>query len=229
MECDCGGTGWLPTAIATAAAVAALLSVWFSRQAVERSHRPYVWPEWRLEPDDPESVATDAEAADDESEEEARAAYERLKEERYRVLVRLHNDGPGVALDAQWSVERAYRPRRLRVWELRSLQPLRTRRQLRAMHANLTKMMREGGTRALRESEVRPLGDGWDKSMPDRYLRDDQWSIIVRYSDTAGRRWEFREPAFSRLEIASRPRRVYRRLRRDDDGEQKRWRYDWDW
>ena len=84
--------------------------------------------------------------------------------------------------------------------------------------------------RALRQGEVAPRGDDkWDESVADYYLRDDQWSIIVRYSDTAGRRWEFNERAFSKREIARRPRRVYRRLRRIEEDDRRRWRYGWDW
>ena len=74
MHCHCGGTGWLPTAVATAAAIAALLSVWFSRQSVERSHRPYVWPEWMFARVEDESYDDDeALDADDDEEAEARA------------------------------------------------------------------------------------------------------------------------------------------------------------
>lgn len=64
---------------ASAAAIFAAVSAGVSRVAVERGNLAFVWPEfWIVEPDTLHKTA--------------------------RLLVRLHSDGPGIALDVRWSV-----------------------------------------------------------------------------------------------------------------------------
>jgi hypothetical protein len=221
------GAGWLPTSIAAFAAVAAAVSAWFSRQALERSHRPYVWPEWKLLPPGGEAVEEREGESDD-------AYFERFKATKFRVGVRLHNDGPGIALDPMWTIQRNWVPT---PHAERPVPPIslpvvvdlyRRRRFLRRTDRDFTASAREAaGVRALPAGEQTPT-DGWQTSFPYRYAADDYiWSILVRYSDSAGRRWEFEERRFTKHEVASRPRRVRRRLRRGDTDHRWRWRYEW--
>lgn len=219
--------GWLPVFVAIGAALAAATSAWFSRKSFDRNHWPYVWPEWRLARVEEEDY-DEEDLADEDVDDEA---YERLKQKRFKIQLRLRNDGPGLALDVMWSIERPYQPWRLRIWKLRSLEPLKRRRTLQAINKSFTAMTRDAGGRALRSGSVLEDRQGRPfESYAGHYMKDDGWSIVVRYSDVAGRRWEYRERAFSDRELSRPPRRVRRRLRREKLADDRyRWRFGWDW
>jgi hypothetical protein len=161
-------------AVATAAgAGAAWLAATASREAVARTHRPFVWPEWVYEPSDDSS-------------------------EPWEWRVRLHNDGPGVALDVRWSVRVMFAPPHLSVYP---------EEEVRAKAEEETRRRASDPIRGLRPGESWPHS-GWltGTSPPG----DIEW-IAVRFTDSAGVRWEYNEPLSEGL--ADPPRRL-RKVRR---------------
>ncbi len=110
------------------------------------------------------------------------------------VWVRLRSDGPGIALDVRWSIFVVPEPG-CSAWQ-------RAEEEAAASAKRAVRALRPGqGFPAERD---RPQ----TAAMPAR-LRDEPWSVVVRWSDSAGRRWEFVESTGG-LELAHRPRRVRR-------------------
>ena len=218
-------SGWLPTAVAVGAAVAAGGSAWYARTALEREHWPFVWPEYCLLP------------IDDKGNELGDGAAFDPREGEYKLAVRLHNDGPGLALDVAWTIARRSTSRRRKVQpDNRALNPLRRRKVQRLIHSAVQHVgiaRKVPGGRALRSGEANPEADGvWlREELGDQYMKDVPPShfIVVRYSDVAGRRWEYPERLSSARELAPPPRRVRRHLRRKLEGDRSHWRYGWDW
>jgi hypothetical protein len=139
-------------AVATAAgAGAAWLAASASRQAVARTHRPFVWPEWGAE-------------------------WSR-EDGRYEWRVRLHNDGPGVALDVRWSVWVEHPPE-----DGDGRHSAEAEEQVRRLASEPIRGMRPGQT-------VPP--DGWLTGTSE--VGAIEW-VVVRFTDSAGVRWEYNEP-----------------------------------
>jgi hypothetical protein len=149
------------SAVATsAAAIFAAGSARVSRTAVERGNLAFVWPEFSTHAQD------------------VNHASRWLK-------VRLHSDGPGIALDVRWSVFFVPEPGRV-AWrrELRSRRPPPP----------------ESSPAQALPADEQTIGDE---------LEDEPWWIVVRWSDSAGRRWEFNEATAGR-ELARKPRKIRR-------------------
>jgi hypothetical protein len=150
---------------ASVAAIFAAVSAGVSRAAVERSNLAFVWPEYWIEKADAHHV-TDL------------------------LLVRLHSDGPGIALDARWSLcgvpERGRRTTWGRAWL----------REEEAAGASAT-----WAIRALRPGET---SGSIERSVDADELEDEPWWIVVRWSDSGGRRWSFSEGSRGR-ELAPKP------------------------
>jgi hypothetical protein len=141
-------------AVATAAgAGAAWLAATASRQAVVRANRPFVWPE----------------------------AHESESNGKRTVRVRLHNDGPGVALDVRWSL----------------VFPAKDRLADRDQFLELVKQLASSTTRGLPPGESEPPSGNLslpEVQVPDEHLEDPCW-VAVRYTDSAGERWQYIEPS----------------------------------
>lgn len=108
------------------------------------------------------------------------------------VLVRLRSDGPGIALDVRWSLY--FMP-----------EPGRTARRRAESEAEATA---SSAVRALRPGACSPperQAIEGRRIHPD--LRDEPWSVVVRWSDSAGRRWEFVESTQGRR-LAHKPRKL---------------------
>jgi hypothetical protein len=138
-----------------AGAVAAWLAATTSREAVARSHRPFVWPEWTVEP------------------------AEESEEKRQAWLVRLHNDGPGVALDVRWSVEGA------------AQYPEQYETTAADLASEPIRGMRPGMSVPPIEDPPGHLLARWRRVLP--FVGDIEW-VVVRFTDSAGVRWEYAEP-----------------------------------
>jgi hypothetical protein len=139
-------------AVATAAgAGAAWLAASASRTAVARTHRPFVWPDW------------DRDYNQDEG--------------QYEWRVRLHNDGPGVALDVRWSVWVEQPPE-----EMGGPPNDDAEDQLRRAASEPIRGMRPG------ESFPR---DAWLTRTSDTGAIE--W-VVVRFTDSAGVRWQYNDP-----------------------------------
>jgi hypothetical protein len=157
-------------AAATVLAVAfAAWSAWLSRAAVERANMAFVWPAFTI-------------------------GHEDTWDDRgpFGVRVRLHADGPGVALDVRWSLYFPDEPGREKYVDAEA-----------AASAS-------AAIRAMRPGESWPEEDGqWSEMIPVPPPPHDDlpYSILVRWSDSAGRRWEFTEAGTGR-ELAKPPRRV---------------------
>ncbi len=159
--------------VAAAATVLAVgLAAWSARlslAAVERANMAFVWPAFIVGHED----TWDNSGA-------------------YGVRVRLHADGPGVALDVRWSLYFADEPGREKEAEAEA------------------KARAAPAIRAMRPGESWPEKDGgWSEMIPvpPPPYDDLPYWIVVRWSDSAGRRWEFSEPGAGR-QLAQRPRRV---------------------
>lgn len=141
---------WIEVAaIATAAgAGAAWRSALASSEAVARTHRPFVWPDWR---------------------------YEHVAEGKGpEWSVRLHNDGPGVALDVRWSV-----------YVLQPPEEFGGRADF-----DPTQEMRRNASEPIRG--MRPgTNTGWMSGTSESGF--EEW-VVVRFTDSAGSRWEYHEP-----------------------------------
>jgi hypothetical protein len=114
------------------------------------------------------------------------------------VWVRLHNDGPGLAQDV---VAARYEP----------------------SGPNAEWLVQDGTpvVRAMRGGETLPPVDQAELSLGVHAAGDDVWSAAVRWTDTAGQRWELNAPQDARG-LARRPTRLRRRW-------WQRWREPADW
>lgn len=122
------------------------------------------------------------------------AQDENLAGEHLRL--RLHSDGPGLALDVRWSIYRFPEPGRTGA--------RRADEELAARAST--------AVRGLRPGESYPASTDVPMKEPMHPLFDDEpWSLVVRWSDSAGRRWQFSEWSGGR-ELASRPLRVRQSL-----------------
>lgn len=141
---------WIEVAaIATAAgAGAAWRSALASSEAVARTHRPFVWPDWKFE-QGPEATGQD-------------------------WSVRLHNDGPGVALDVRWSVYGLEPPEEVGG----------------PPDHDPEELLRRGASEPIRG--MRPgTSTGWMSGTSESGVLE--W-VVVRFTDSAGIRWEYHEP-----------------------------------
>jgi hypothetical protein len=113
-------------------------------------------------------------------------------EEYKRVWgVRLNNEGPGIALDVRWSIAVPEGPSR----EDRT----REEHQSRALASEAIRALRPG------------QGTDWLAKSIHESVTGDIWYLLVRYTDSAGTRWEYFEPG-NPQELA-RPVRRLRRVR----------------
>jgi hypothetical protein len=155
---------------ASMAAIFAAVSAGVSRAAVERGNLAFVWPEYWIEGPDENHTTHD-------------------------LLVRLHSDGPGIALDARWSVcgvpERGRRTTWWRAWQ----------REEEVAGASAIPAIR-----ALRPGEISAVSG---RVVDVDRLEEEPWWLVVRWSDSGGRRWSFSEGSRGR-ELAPRPRRLRR-------------------
>jgi hypothetical protein len=96
------------------------------------------------------------------------------------VLVRLHNDGPGIALDVRWSLE-FFDERDTAEDERHSKE--------------LTRRLASEPIRGLRPGESWPSAEGYrpQVSIPQERAGH-TWFIAVRFTDSGGTRWEYAEP-----------------------------------
>jgi hypothetical protein len=166
-----------------AATAAAAFAARMSRAAVERDNLAFVWAE--VTDDRPDSVVP-----------------------RRRIRVQLHSDGPGIALDVRWSLDGPSEDGRRA-----------HRRAQEAVAARATPAIR-----ALRPGASYPalaIGDTKDAAAiedlygsSEQYIQDDgdAWWILVRWTDSAGQRWEFSESSAGRV-LARPPRKVRRHAR----------------
>lgn len=105
----------------------------------------------------------------------------------------LNSDGAGVALDVRWSLLFEPAPGRS-AW-----------RQAEAETASTASPV----VRALRPGERAPSkGPGFEREVDPKRL-EGRWWVVVRWSDSAGRRWEFKEGDGEQA-LAGRPKRVRR-------------------
>jgi hypothetical protein len=109
-------------------------------------------------------------------------AREGRTEHRRFVAVRLHNDGPGVALDVRWS---------LMFW--RAEDGAEDRR-----HSELLQ-------RQLVSTPIRGLRPGQASADQEVTIPSERvghtWFAVVRYADSAGQHWQYVEP-LNRAELA---------------------------
>lgn len=112
----------------------------------------------------------------------------------HRLRVRLHSDGAGIALDARWSV--FYMPDEGRKASRRAEQ------EAAEAATSLVRVLRPGecSPSSAAPADERPIH-------PD--LFDEPYAVVVRWSDSAGRRWEFNEGSLER-QLARKPTRVRR-------------------
>jgi hypothetical protein len=116
------------------------------------------------------------------------------------VFVRLHNDGPGLAQDV---VAARYEPSGEdgKEWAVQDRTPV---------------------VRALRTGESLPPAEGNDgMALGVHVWGDDVWAVAVRWTDTAGQRWELLAPQDPEA-LTSSPRRLRR-------AGWQRWRPSGDW
>jgi len=169
-------------AIPAAAATAATFAAFMSRAAVRRANLAFVWADFEYDQPD-------------------RASSMR------RLRVQLHSDGPGIALDVRWSVDgppecgRAARRKAEKEVAHRATPAIRALRPGES-HPPLAIAAAEAANAASYERSQRSLNDPHDDSI---------WWIRVRWSDSAGQRWELSESSAGR-ELAGPPTKVRRQL-----------------
>ena len=121
--------------------------------------------------------------------------YER---DRAVVRVRLHNDGPGLAQDVV--AARLEPTGEGDTWAVFGRTPV---------------------IRAMRAAETLPPPEQEEMSLGAHVAGDDIWSVVVRWTDTAGQRWELAAPQ-EQYALTTTPRRLRRRR-------WQRWRAAVDW
>lgn len=121
----------------------------------------------------------------------------------HRLRVRLHSAGPGIAFDVRWSV----------------LFPDVGRRAWRQAEKDAARGASDA-VRSLRPGESAPKGTPPYEVVVNEHPFDQAWFLVVRWSDSAGRRWEFIEN--DRRDVAHKPVK----LRRQRSG---RWLMRGDW
>jgi hypothetical protein len=142
------------------AAAAAAYAATRSRAAVERANLAFVWAE---------------------------PTFERLdgKPAARRLRVRLHSDGPGIALDVRWSIDGPP--------EVTRAARRRARETVAATATRPVRALRPGEAHPALTIEA-PYDDDAVCPSSHRIIHDDPgeepWWIVVRWSDSAGRRWE---------------------------------------
>jgi hypothetical protein len=114
------------------------------------------------------------------------------------VWVRLHNDGPGLAQDV-----------------------VAARLEPSGHEDDWAVFDRTPVVRALRAAESLPPEGADPMALGVHRARDDIWSVAVRWTDTAGQRWELTAPQDPNA-LTTAPRRLQRRR-------WQRWRPDADW
>ena len=158
------------------AAGAAAVAAFISRATVERADYAFVWAE----------VTQDQPGPDAQTQ---------------RLRVQLHSDGPGIALDVRWSLGGPWEPGRSAYRRAQEEVAARATPAIRALSPGVSRPWvsvadaRDG-------SELDALYGPTQCYVPD----DDAWWVLVRWSDSAGRRWEFSEGSAGR-ELALSPRR----------------------
>jgi hypothetical protein len=182
--------GTVVSAVAgAAAAISARSSARGSRDAVRRSNLPFVWPSYEVEYGEEEPNTGMAVNT---------------------VRVTLHNDGPGIAIDVRWSMwsplDENDPPRWLPTqWRWA---PWRFRRQFArwGRDASADDAARAGASKSIRAMQP---GDELASTHTAQFLEGDPAWVIVRYSDSAGERWEYVEPGAPR-DLAGLPTRVHK-------------------
>ena len=162
------------------ASIAAAAAAFMSRSAVERANLAFVWAEPSFDRPDPDSGMS-------------------------RLRIQLHSDGPGIALDVRWSLGGPEDPG----WRAHR----RAQRETASRATPAIRALRPGDRHpslAVRDAEnedaVEIAYGGTERTVD----REEPWWILVRWSDSAGRRWEFSEGSLGR-ELASAPCIVRRR------------------
>ena len=157
------GVAELVSVGAGVAGIAAAFAAFMSFAATERTNFAFVWAELFFDSPDPDS-------------------------QRSRLRVQLHSDGPGIALDVRWSIGEPHESDR------------RAYRQAEEATADSATSV----VRALRPGKSHPAlapddaeSDALAKAHYERTARtvdrEEPWWVLVRWSDSAGRRWEFAE------------------------------------
>jgi len=113
------------------------------------------------------------------------------------LRVRLRNDGPGVAYDVRWSVG-SIRPKPGTDWEDDKYES----------DDEMARRHRSHVKRALRAGDTHPSADGW-LERKGRLPDDDIWWVLVRWTDTAGVRWELTEQGPSMQSFGARRLRTH--------------------
>jgi hypothetical protein len=162
-----------------AATVAAAFAARMSRAAVERDHLAFVWAEVTDERPDP--VVS-----------------------RRRIRVRLHSDGPGVALDVRWSLGGPWHGRKA-YWRAQEEVAGRATPAIRALRPGSSHPDSRAIADAKDEAAIEALYGSTEQYIQDD--GDDPWWVLVRWSDSAGRRWEFSESSEGRV-LARPPTKV---------------------
>jgi hypothetical protein len=174
------------TAVATfAAAVSARSSAQASKDAVRRSNMPFVWPAYEVEYGEEEPMTG-------------------MQANTVRTV--LHNDGPGVAIDVRWSMwSPTEGPGRWHPYEWQWV-PSRVRRLFRRW---LRDTRADAESKAGASTSIRAMQPGEEVTSTHtvQFLEGEPAWVVVRYSDSAGERWEYVDPAAPR-DLAGLPTRV---------------------
>lgn len=161
------------------AAGAAAFAARMSRATVERANLAFVWAEMTLD------------SIDDSTR---------------RLRVQLHSDGPGIALDVRWSLGGPWDPTRTGYRRDQEEVATRATPAIRALRPGFSYPALAVAD-ASNEAEIEASYSATERYIHDEY--SEAWWIVVRWSDSAGRRWEFSEATAGR-ELAQPPGRVRR-------------------
>jgi hypothetical protein len=166
--------------VTTASAVAAFQAARATRDTATRSNLPFVWVEPTISREPAIEVVRDS------------AGHEYGQEsqdfEAVTIRPRLRNDGPGMAQDVRWSI---YRPHEADPWWLRGA----------VRRFKQSDPRGQAETAASASKAIRAMQGGATEDaepMTIHLLADEPWFIVVRYTDTAGKRWEFSESGDAR-------------------------------
>lgn len=166
------------------ASIAAATAAYMSRTAVERANLAFVWAELFFDRPD------------------AAAPIRRLR-------IQLHSDGPGIALDVRWSIggpTEGGRAAHRRAEEEIAAQARPAIRALRPGHSHPS----VAPVDVVGPDEIRAHYESTEQTFHDDY--DEPWWVLVRWSDSAGRRWQFSESSDG-LKLAT-PRMKVRKVGR---------------